>query len=297
MDTGLAGRGALVGGGSSGLGKAIAEALSDEGCRLAIWARGADRLAAVADDLRARGREVYVTEADARDPECGRRIAAWAAEQLGVVDDHHQPGTDVDQLRSRALQHAEPVAGGREVLGHPTGEGTEGDAGGGPRGPHHHRGTSRGLEPVEHGRERPRLVTTNGSGTGWGTGHAHHGALMERLALLTPSAVEGVDGIARTLHRAPGAGSLIAVVGSCDQRELNTLATLERRFGFVAIARFRPTVTALASYPSTRAANVALLDVDSKARFGDVWNRAVMTWSVVGSIAGTAPAEKRALSP
>ena len=44
MDLGLAGRRALVGGGSSGLGAAIATSLAGEGARVAVAARGSDRL-------------------------------------------------------------------------------------------------------------------------------------------------------------------------------------------------------------------------------------------------------------
>ncbi len=52
MDLGIRGRAALVGGGSSGLGRATADRLAAEGCRLAIWSRRADGLATVAADLR-----------------------------------------------------------------------------------------------------------------------------------------------------------------------------------------------------------------------------------------------------
>lgn len=51
MDLGLKGKVALVGGASSGLGRAIAEELAAEGCDIAIVARGAEKLQAVADDL------------------------------------------------------------------------------------------------------------------------------------------------------------------------------------------------------------------------------------------------------
>ncbi|MCI0347542.1 MAG: SDR family NAD(P)-dependent oxidoreductase, partial [Chloroflexi bacterium] len=44
MDLGIRERRALVGGGSSGLGRAIAERLAAEGCDVAIWARRADGL-------------------------------------------------------------------------------------------------------------------------------------------------------------------------------------------------------------------------------------------------------------
>ncbi len=49
----MRGRRAVVGGGTSGLGRAAAEALAAEGCDLVIWARSAEQLAATADELRA----------------------------------------------------------------------------------------------------------------------------------------------------------------------------------------------------------------------------------------------------
>ncbi|MGZ8501568.1 MAG: SDR family oxidoreductase [Candidatus Limnocylindrales bacterium] len=87
MDLGLSGRIALVGGASSGLGQASATALAAEGCRLAIWSRGREGLAAVAADLRGRyGTEVAILEGDAAQPGTGQRIAAEALAILGTVD-------------------------------------------------------------------------------------------------------------------------------------------------------------------------------------------------------------------
>jgi 3-oxoacyl-[acyl-carrier protein] reductase len=87
MDLGLAGRTALVGGASSGLGRASAVALAAEGCRLAIWSRGRAGLESVATDLhRQYGTEVAILEGDASEPGTGGRIAAEAMAALGVVD-------------------------------------------------------------------------------------------------------------------------------------------------------------------------------------------------------------------
>lgn len=87
MDLGLSGRTALVGGASSGLGRASAEWLAAEGCRLAIWARSEERLRAVAGDLRARfDAEVSVVAADAAQPGVARRVAEEALAALGGVD-------------------------------------------------------------------------------------------------------------------------------------------------------------------------------------------------------------------
>jgi NAD(P)-dependent dehydrogenase (short-subunit alcohol dehydrogenase family) len=64
MDLGLEGKVAVVTGGSDGLGRATAERLVDEGAAVALCARTAERLRAVADGLRARGGEVLDVPAD-----------------------------------------------------------------------------------------------------------------------------------------------------------------------------------------------------------------------------------------
>ena len=86
MDLGLRGRRAVVGGATSGLGRASAEALAAEGCDLVIWSRDPDRLAAAAAELRAgHGVEVAVVAADAAEPDAAETVAA-AAMAVGRVD-------------------------------------------------------------------------------------------------------------------------------------------------------------------------------------------------------------------
>lgn len=86
MDFGLRGRIAVVGGGSSGLGRASAEALAGEGCDLLLWSRNADALAAVARELAERhGVRVEHVAADAADPSAAAAVAE-AALGMGPVD-------------------------------------------------------------------------------------------------------------------------------------------------------------------------------------------------------------------
>lgn len=76
----------MVGGATSGLGRASADALAAEGCRLLIWSRNADALAATAAELRA-AHEVDVTHvsADAGSPDAAATVADAVA-RLGGVD-------------------------------------------------------------------------------------------------------------------------------------------------------------------------------------------------------------------
>jgi len=86
MDLGLRGRIAVVGGGSSGLGRASADALAAEGCDLLIWSRRADALATVAAELSSRhGVRVEHVAADAPDPGAAAAVAE-AALAMGPID-------------------------------------------------------------------------------------------------------------------------------------------------------------------------------------------------------------------
>jgi 3-oxoacyl-[acyl-carrier protein] reductase len=68
MELGLKGKIALVTGASYGIGRAIALALADEGCYLAICARGKERLEATQADISAKGVPVLGIVADATKP-------------------------------------------------------------------------------------------------------------------------------------------------------------------------------------------------------------------------------------
>ena len=86
MDLELRGRTAVVGGATSGLGRASANALAAEGCRLLIWSRDEDRLSTTAQEIRAaHGVDVAFVAADATSPEAAATVAS-AAEAFGEID-------------------------------------------------------------------------------------------------------------------------------------------------------------------------------------------------------------------
>ncbi len=85
MDLGLAGKKALVTGGSRGIGRAITEVLLQEGASVAICARGEEGLQAAQADLEKLG-TVYAAAADMADGDAVKKFVADATEALGGLD-------------------------------------------------------------------------------------------------------------------------------------------------------------------------------------------------------------------
>lgn len=86
MELGLAGRKAVVTGGSKGLGRAIAQELATEGMDVAICARTEDEVLHAGEELRSHGTSVFAEPCDVTDPDQVSRFIATAAEALGGID-------------------------------------------------------------------------------------------------------------------------------------------------------------------------------------------------------------------
>jgi 3-oxoacyl-[acyl-carrier protein] reductase len=87
MDLGLVGKRAIILGGSRGIGWFTAKLLKQEGCSVALCARGAEGVAAAAESLRSLGEgETFAQSVDLTDGEATRSFVQSAIEALGGVD-------------------------------------------------------------------------------------------------------------------------------------------------------------------------------------------------------------------
>jgi NAD(P)-dependent dehydrogenase (short-subunit alcohol dehydrogenase family) len=82
----IEGRGALVTGGSRGLGAALGRGLARAGARVVLVARGEEELARVVEEIRAEGGEAHGFAADVGDKADVHRIAGAAAALAGPID-------------------------------------------------------------------------------------------------------------------------------------------------------------------------------------------------------------------
>ena len=86
MDLGLKGKNAAITGASQGIGYAIADALAQEGCNVALAARGGERLNQAVADMQAHGVTAVGIVADLASEDGCKAFAEGAAEQLGGLD-------------------------------------------------------------------------------------------------------------------------------------------------------------------------------------------------------------------
>jgi 3-oxoacyl-[acyl-carrier protein] reductase len=87
MDLGLNGRVALVAAASRGLGKAVATTLSEEGARVAIFARRPEAIEAAAAEIRGRtGGEILPLAADVNDPAQLEKVVRATIDRFGRLD-------------------------------------------------------------------------------------------------------------------------------------------------------------------------------------------------------------------
>ena len=82
----LAGKAAIVTGGSRGIGKAVAAAYAGEGARVLICGRKGDDVERAVDEIRRGGSEVYGLTGDVGIPDDARRIVRETLARFGDID-------------------------------------------------------------------------------------------------------------------------------------------------------------------------------------------------------------------
>jgi uncharacterized protein (DUF58 family) len=111
-----------------------------------------------------------------------------------------------------------------------------------------------------------RLLTTDGTDSGFGAGQAHVEAMLSRLAVLQPG---GADHLDHVLAATPPGGSIAAVVtGALPVDDLERLARLAGRSGGLTTV-----VVDGAGYP----AQGTVVRVTASSPFPDAWNAAQRT--------------------
>ena len=108
MDLGLAGRTALITGGSKGIGRAIAEGLAAEGCHLHLAARTKSDLEATRDAIRTRWNvNVSVHPVDLSNGDACRALAAAVGEIDILVNNAGAiPGGDISAVEEPRWRQA-----------------------------------------------------------------------------------------------------------------------------------------------------------------------------------------------
>lgn len=86
MDLGIAGQIAVVTGSTRGIGRAIAQALAEEGCRVVTWGRTLDAAQAAADEIAARGGTAMAVAAPVQERAAVERAIAAVIERFGHID-------------------------------------------------------------------------------------------------------------------------------------------------------------------------------------------------------------------
>jgi uncharacterized protein (DUF58 family) len=125
-----------------------------------------------------------------------------------------------------------------------------------------------------------RLLSSDGTDSGFGTGHTHAEAVLEHLATLDATREDRFAGVAANLRRAGNGGSLaIVTTDRASTADLEAMARLRTRYGtivLVVIERSATSPDALATAaPAPLPTVSALVKVNARTSFAAAWDAAL----------------------
>jgi uncharacterized protein (DUF58 family) len=122
-----------------------------------------------------------------------------------------------------------------------------------------------------------RLLSTDGTDSGFGTGHTHAEAVLEHLATLSATREDRFAGVAANLRKAGNGGSLaIVTTDKASTADLEALARLRTRYGTIVLVLIERTEE---GGPLQRPAPLpvvsALVRVTGTTPFAESWDSAI----------------------
>lgn len=120
-------------------------------------------------------------------------------------------------------------------------------------------------------RDLVRVVTTDGTDSGFGVGHGHIEAVLEHLAVVQPTTTASLRTMIEVLNKSSGGGALVVVLAQSTSDDLAGIRRLGRRYGSTAIVR-----SERAGEPGGRAepsAGIPVVRASTNAAFAAGWDR------------------------
>lgn len=128
-----------------------------------------------------------------------------------------------------------------------------------------------------------RLICTNGFDSGFAAGHAHVTSILEYLAQVRASDIDGLHRVIDRLTRTATGGALVAVVAEIPDEDLDQIVQLKEKFGSTTLVRFHHSGLGGSDETPPMATGKKGLGSDSTIRvtdsntFAQAWNTSVPT--------------------